>query len=100
MDDDDAYQVLEGDEEEIVQKKGDLEHKNLNMMSAFTHVGGDTLRTLSVFVAAAIATASNTPGYLCDAWAAVFVSFTIIVTIIPLCREIVKTYCRISEKMT
>ena len=43
--------------------------KNLNMISAFTHVGGDTLRTLSVFVAAAIATFSGTPGYLCDAWA-------------------------------
>ena len=99
VEDDDAYHVLEGDEEEVIQRKLTPEHKNLNMMSAFTHVGGDTLRTLSVFVAAAIATASSVPGYLCDAWAAVFVSLTIVITIMPLCTEIVRAFFRISAKM-
>lgn len=49
---------------------------NLNMMSAFTHVGGDTLRTLSVFVAALIATLTNISSTITDAWAAVAVTVT------------------------
>jgi Co/Zn/Cd efflux system component len=98
MDDEDKYHILEGDDEEVLQKRPE-EHKNLNMISALTHVGGDTLRTLSVFIAAAIATASNTPGYLCDAWAAVFVSLTIVITIMPLLSEIFRAYKRISAKM-
>lgn len=73
--------------------------KNLNMISAFTHVGGDTMRTLSVFIAAAVATASNIPGYLCDAWAAVFVSVTIVLMVIPLLMEIHNAYNRISKKI-
>lgn len=35
---------------------------NLNMISAFTHVGGDTLRTISLFLVAIIATFSSVPG--------------------------------------
>ena len=62
--------------------------KNLNMMSAFTHVGGDTLRTSSVFVAAIIATAGGASGELCDAWAANVVTVTIIGMVIPLLQEI------------
>ena len=63
---------------------------NLNMISALTHVGGDSLRTASVFIAAVVATVTTVPGSLCDAWAAVVVSVTIIVAVIPLIIEIVK----------
>ena len=72
------------------------EHRNLNMISAFTHVGGDTLRTISVFIAALIATVTSTPGYLCDAWAAVLVTVTIVIMVIPLCIEIYHAYHRIA----
>ena len=40
----------------------DLPIFNLNMLSALTHVGGDTLCTTSVFVAAIIATAGGVEG--------------------------------------
>jgi Co/Zn/Cd efflux system component len=50
---------------------------NVNMASAFTHVGADTLRTSSVFVAAAIAALTNVPGEICDAWASIVVTITI-----------------------
>jgi Co/Zn/Cd efflux system component len=63
---------------------------NLNMLSALTHVGGDTLRTLSVFIAATVATVTNAPSVQCDAWAAVLVSVTIWVAVIPLVAEIYK----------
>lgn len=53
--------------------------KNFNMLSAFTHVGSDTLRTLSLFCAALSATFSSTPSSICDAWAAIAVSITIAV---------------------
>ena len=72
--------------------------KNLNMISAFTHVGGDTLRTISVFIAACIATWTGIPGYLCDAWAAVVVSVTIVLMVVPLCIEIVGAYGRIQRR--
>jgi Co/Zn/Cd efflux system component len=63
---------------------------NLNMLSALTHVGGDTLRTLSVFTAAVISTAGGFKGSLCDAWASVVVSVSIIICVLPLCNEIYK----------
>lgn len=63
---------------------------NLNMMSALTHVGSDTLRTASVFIAALITTVTGANGNLCDAWAAIVVSITIIFAVIPLCNEIYK----------
>jgi cation diffusion facilitator family transporter len=75
---------------------GDI--KNLNMISAFTHVGGDTLRTISVFIAAAIATFTGVPGYLCDAWAAVVVSVTIVIMVVPLCIEINGAFWRIRSR--
>lgn len=62
--------------------------KNLNMISALTHVGGDSLRTTSVFVAAVIATATSISSDACDSWAAIVVSITIIAVVIPLIREI------------
>lgn len=57
---------------------------NLNMISALTHVGSDTLRTVAVFLAALIATVSLAPSSLCDAWAALAVSITIVFAVIPL----------------
>lgn len=70
---------------------------NLNMLSALTHVAGDTMRTVSVFVAAFISTVFHQPGSLCDAWASVAVSITIFICVIPLCREIVKEAFRNQE---
>jgi len=62
---------------------------NLNMLSAFSHVGGDTLRTISIFIAAAYSAATKTPGDVCDAWAAAVVALTIVFMVIPLIYEIV-----------
>ena len=91
------FQDLQADDESDVESGNGAANeegrgKNLNMMSAFTHVGGDTMRTASVFVAAGIATWSGIPGYLCDAWAATVVTITIVIMVIPLCIEIVKAY--------
>lgn len=61
---------------------------NLNMCSALTHLGGDTLRTSSVFIAAIVAASSRAPVNLCDAWAAVVVSITTVVLVIPLIYHI------------
>lgn len=63
---------------------------NLNMISALTHVGSDTMRTTSVFVAAVVSSAGHQDGSLCDAWAAVVVTCTILLAVIPLCKEIYK----------
>jgi len=71
---------------------------NLNMASAFTHLGGDSLRTISVFIAAAVATATDIDGNLCDAWAAIIAATTIICIVIPLIREIYKTAMSIDEE--
>jgi Co/Zn/Cd efflux system component len=70
--------------------------KNLNMISALTHVGGDTLRTVSVFIAAFIATVTRFSSTLCDAWASVVVCFSILICIIPLCIEIYKAAFHLS----
>jgi len=43
-----------------------------------------------VFIAALITTVSGANGNLCDAWAAIVVSITIIFAVIPLCNEIYK----------
>ena len=50
--------------------------KNLNMMSAFTHVGGDTIRTISVLTAATVSLLSGIDGDICDAWAAIAVTIS------------------------
>lgn len=73
--------------------------KNLNMISAFTHVGGDSLRTVSIFVAAIVANVKLGAPYLCDAWAAVIVTVTIVLMVIPLINEIFKAYSRITSKI-
>lgn len=72
---------------EIKKRKKEF---NLNMLSALTHVGGDTLRTASVFIAALVSTFGGVDSGTCDAWAAIVVTITIVLAIIPLCMEIYK----------
>ena len=64
--------------------------RNTNMMSALTHLSGDTLRTLAVFTAALVATFAGQPSSKCDAVASLVVSFSIFGILIPLIREISK----------
>ena len=64
--------------------------RNLNMISAFTHVGGDTLRTISVFAAAIVSSLFGLPVDRCDAWAAILVSITIVAIVIPLIMDITR----------
>lgn len=64
---------------------------DLNMLSAFTHLAGDSLRTISVFIAALVSMISGISSQKCDAWAAVFVTFTIFAMVLPLGLEIYKT---------
>lgn len=71
---------------------------NLNMISALTHVGSDTMRTCSVFIAAMIATVGHQSSSLCDAWAAVVVSITIVLAVIPLIKEIVNVAMKDPEE--
>lgn len=61
---------------------------NLNMCSALTHLGGDTLRTSSVFIAAIVAASTTVPVNLCDAWAAIVVSVTTVILVLPLIYHI------------
>lgn len=63
---------------------------NLNMLSAVVHVGGDTLRTFAIFGAALFSSTTNFPSALCDAWAAVIVTVTVVFLVIPLIKEIWK----------
>ena len=70
--------------------------KNLNMVSACTHLSADTLRTLSIFAAAVVNTATGARGDLCDAWACIVVTATIVVMVYPLINEIFKAYSAIS----
>lgn len=63
--------------------------KNLNMLSAFTHVGGDTVRTLSVISAASISSIFGIDADLCDAGAAVAVAVTIFLITLPLIFDII-----------
>ena len=60
------------------------------MISAMVHLGGDSFRTASVFIAAITASTTNIPIDLCDAWAAIGVSFSILLIVFPLCVEICK----------
>jgi cation diffusion facilitator family transporter len=69
--------------------------KNTNMMSALTHVSGDSLRTAAVFCAALITTLTHNPADVCDAVAGLIVSITIIGILYPLIREIIKNIRRI-----
>jgi Co/Zn/Cd efflux system component len=61
-----------------------LKTKNLNMISAFTHVGGDTLRSFTVLLAAMVSSTFDIDATLTDAVAAIVVSVTIVVAVMPL----------------
>ena len=63
--------------------------RNLNMLSAFTHIGGDSLRTLSVFCAATYSSLSGVDGDVCDAYAAIAVGITIVLLVLPLFGNII-----------
>jgi Co/Zn/Cd efflux system component len=60
---------------------------NLNMLSAFSHVSADTLRTLAIFIGAGVAT-TGVNSAVADAWAAIICSCTILLALIPIFREI------------
>lgn len=64
---------------------------NLNMWSAFAHVSGDTIRTISVLSAATISVTTGLDSSLCDAWAAIVCTFTIIVIAAVLLNELWKS---------
>ncbi|RYH15781.1 hypothetical protein EON65_31130 [archaeon] len=72
---------------------------NLNMVSALTHLGSDSLRTSAVFIAAVLSSIFHLNPDHCDAWAALVVSFTIAMACVPLCREIciARRECREGE---
>ncbi len=72
-------------------------HIDINMMSAFVHVGGDSLRTVSVFVAALITIPGTVSGVQCDAWATIVVSLSIICFVIPLTKEILVAHWEIQN---
>ena len=63
---------------------------NLNMISAFTHLTGDSMRTSSVIIAALMSTILKIPSNTCDAWAAIVCTITISFMVIPLVWEIYK----------
>jgi len=75
---------LEGEEKD--------EKLNLNMMSAFMHAFGDTMRTLSTLCAALVASVTTIRGDSCDAWACIICAVTVILLVIPLLAEIRKAY--------
>lgn len=85
---------LEGESGTGSEEKEKEKEWNLNMLSAITHVAGDTMRTMSVFVAAVISSAAGVDADICDAWAAIVVSITIVIAVIPLVVEIVKAVRR------
>lgn len=72
--------------------------KNLNMLSAFTHIGGDTVRTISVIGAACISSIFEIDADVCDAWAAVVVAVTIVLITLPLIIDIVEAVKNISAE--
>ena len=66
---------------------------NLNMCSAYTHVFADTLRSIAVVIASAIAelVGSVTPE-VADSYAAVIVSVIILLSVLPLFRGLIRTW--------
>jgi len=84
--------LLEGERSTV---DGQPLHRNLNMMSAFTHIVGDTLRTVAIFLAALVSSATHIPGDVCDAWAALVVSLSVLV----LCGSLVFSICSVARSM-
>jgi Co/Zn/Cd efflux system component len=82
-------------EQGVVEATVVTRKSNINMISAVTHLGGDSLRTVAVFVAAMVAQLTGARSDLCDAWAAIIVSFTIVLLAVPLLVEIRKAFSRL-----
>lgn len=82
----------EGEQNEQQEKKGMFSNVDLNMFSAFTHVGSDTLRTIAIYAGAIVASTTGIETGVCDAWAAIVVSVTIFIGVIPLTREVYNAY--------
>ena len=72
---------------------------NLNMVSAFTHLTGDSMRSVSVLIAALVSSFSGIQSEICDAWAAISVTVTIVIMIIPLVIEICKASIKYGHNM-
>ena len=72
---------------------------NLNMVSAFTHLTGDSMRSVSVLIAALVSSFSGIQSEICDAWAAISVTVTIVIMIIPLVIEICKASVKYGHSM-
>eukprot|EP01036_Dinobryon_divergens_P024019 gene24019-32426_t len=71
------------------QQQTSRSKRNINMMAAFSHILGDTLRTVAEFMAALVSTITGIDGDECDAVAAIVVSFTIVVLCCNIIREII-----------
>lgn len=69
--------------------------KNFNMISAFTHVSADLIRTISVFIAAIVSRVTGISVITCDAYAALIVIMSIVAIIVPLVRDMVSNTLRI-----
>lgn len=97
LDDDDFFNEIDK-EQEKEQHPNSPEKRNLNMMSAFVHMGGDSLRTAAVLAAALISTLSGASSDLCDAWSAIVVSLIIVLLMVPLAVDIARSAVRLSQE--
>jgi cation diffusion facilitator family transporter len=70
---------------------------NLNMLSAFAHIAGDTLRTIAVLIAALTSTIFRIDADICDAFSALLASLTILIICGSLIAEIRKSYQELRE---
>lgn len=77
---------------------GGHKRSNLNMLSAFIHVVGDTLRTVSVLIAAGISTIFHVDGDICDAWAAMVASISILIMCGSLIAEIRRSWSELQDE--
>jgi Co/Zn/Cd efflux system component len=69
-------------------EKGQEKVANVNMISACTHIGGDSMRTAAVFIAASVTSTTRVSSTDCDAWASIVILLTITIMVLPLVREI------------
>ena len=58
------------------------------------YIGGDSLRTISVLIAAAVSTFTGASIDVCDAWGAIAVSLLIVVVMLPLAVDLYQA-CRV-----
>ena len=75
------------------------QQRNLNMVSAGAHVLGDSLRTLFMFLAAAVSSSTGVKGAVCDAWGAVAVSVVVLTVAVSLMTEIYRRATSFSARL-